>query len=638
MCGIAGFLTTRGRDFADPVIDAMARAIEHRGPDGRNVVLIDTDRAGETLAFGHLRLAIIDLHSGDQPFTSADGRLTLIYNGEIYNYLEIKDELIALGHAFRTTSDTEVLLTAWAQWGPDCLPRLRGMFAFALWDRRRNELVLARDPFGKKPLLLMEGEDGLVFASEFAGLAAHPSFTGRIDDNAIGDYLLWKYVPGNRTLIAGVTELPPGHYAIRGAGGIETRRYYSPPLPAPAAERRPLNDATIAAFRAELDEAISLRMRSDVPLGAFLSGGIDSSAIVALMAEQSPHPVRTFSIGFHDESYSELWASRLIAERFKTDHHELKIAPEDFLDTFDAVTWHRGAPLSEMADVPLYYLSKMAAKHVKVVMSGEGSDELLAGYPKHWGDQYVGRYHGIAPAALDPLLIGLPEKLLPYGQRRAAVLLRVARERSFLARQQAWFGLMNSADAARLAPDLMRDYRPFVWDQDPGPGIGSLHRGLYFDKTVWLPGTLLERGDRMTMAASIEGRMPFMDTKLTQFVAGLDDAAFLDGRTGKVILRRAMADILPPEILNRPKVGFRVPIHEWLRGRLRDFTRDMLLGSDSQFLRFADRARLETLLDEHDRKARNREKELWSILSLEVFLRQVKRAASGQASPSPKGE
>ncbi len=634
MCGIAGFTTDRGLAFAEHVIDSMTRAITHRGPDGRTSVLIDA--APKTLALGHLRLAIIDLATGDQPFVSADGRHTLIFNGEIYNYLEIRAELQALGHGFRTSSDTEVLLTAYQVWGAACLPRFRGMFAFAIWDARDRTLFLARDPFGKKPLLYLQDGDDLVFASEFASLACHPAFTGRIDEDALANYLIYKYVPGPNTLVGGVRQLPPGHHATWANGTLTMTRFYSPPLPdADPERRRPLNAGTISAFRDELDEAIRLRMRADVPLGAFLSGGIDSSAIVALMAQQSAQPVKTFSIGFQDDDYSELWASRLIAERYKTDHHELKIAPEDFLDKFSDVTWHRGAPLSEMADVPLYFLSHLAAKHVKVVMSGEGADELLAGYPKHWGNLYAQRYQSVIPALLDPLFLGAPLTVMPYEQRRAAILLRAAQSRSFLGRQAAWFGLMTEDDARKLCPGLFENYTPFVWDEDPGPDVGSLHRSLRFDKTVWLPGTLLERGDRMTMAASIEGRMPFMDIKLTAFVATLADDAFLKGRIGKQILRRAMVNDLPDVILHRPKVGFRVPVQDWLRGRLRDFMHDMLLGSDSHFGRYADRKRLMQLMDEHDRKVRNREKELWSILALEVFLRRLSQAASSTSDQGP---
>lgn len=632
MCGIVGFTTTPGRRPAGAqraVLGAMMDAIRHRGPDGDGVHLAPlAGAAGPALALGHLRLAILDLGTGDQPMRSADGRRVIVFNGEIYNYVELREELRAVGQVFRTSSDTEVLLAAWDQWGPDCFARLRGMYAFAIHEPATGRLILGRDPFGKKPLLWFRDGDDLVFASEFAGLAAHPAFCARIDPQGLAHYMRMKYVPGPATLIAGVTQLPPGHWAEFDGTRLTVRRHYGLPVQAgtpggPAA--LPWTEGTVRAFAGALTDAVRIRLRSDVPLGAFLSGGIDSSAVVAIMARETGRPVRTFSIGFTEAEYSELWAARLVAGRFGTDHHELTISPDLFLDKFEEVTWQRGAPLSEMADVPLYYLSKLAAGHVKVVLSGEGSDELLAGYPKHWGDFLAERYQRLVPAVLDPLLLDVPHRLLPYRFRRAAILLRAARERDFLARQQAWFGLMTAGDAAALCPGLFAGCRPFVWEEDPGPQVGPVARALAFDKTVWLPGTLLERGDRMTMAASIEGRMPFMDKDLAAFVATLPPQAFLDGRSGKTVLRRAMAGILPDEILTRPKVGFRVPVHEWLRGRLRGFARDLLTGADSRVGAFCDRSRMETLLGQHERAEVNREKELWALLALEVFLRQLDR-------------
>jgi asparagine synthase (glutamine-hydrolysing) len=299
------------------------------------------------------------------------------------------------------------------------------------------------------------------------------------------------------------------------------------------------------------------------------------------------------------------------------------MTPADFLDNFEAVTRHRGAPLSEMADIPVYLLSKLAARHVKVVLSGEGSDELLAGYPKHWGDLAVARYQRVAPAALDAPVLGGAAALAGYGGRRLQVLLRAARERDFVDRQAAWFGLMSRAEVRRLCPGL--PHRGFAWAEDPGDS-DPLQRALMFDKTVWLPGTLLERGDRLTMAASIEGRMPFMDTELAAFAAQLPPQAFLARRTGKQILRRAMAGVLPEPVLRRPKSGFRVPVHEWLRGRLRGFLHDMLLAPAAELAPWCDRAELGRLIAEHESGRRNREKELWSLLALEVFLRGLRPA------------
>lgn len=620
MCGITGFLTTAHAQRSAPLLSKMMSAIRHRGPDGDGQFIGQADRTGHTVALGHLRLAIVDLSTGDQPMDSDDGRYTIVFNGEIYNYIEIREELKAVSKQFRTTSDTEVLLQAFAHWGAACLSRFRGMFAFAIWDHVDQSLFVARDPFGKKPLLYMDRGGEFVFGSEFAALCQHPAFDPAVDPQAIARYLLYKYVPGPTSLVAGVQQLPPGHFGIWRDGTFTTHRYYAPPLQRPAAECLPMTDNVVAQFSAQLTDAVRLRLRSDVPLGAFLSGGLDSSAIVALMTRESGKPVETFSVGFDDDEFSELWAARKVAQAFGAHHHELCIAPDDFLESIESISWQRGAPLSEMADVPLYYLSKLAAQHVKVVLSGEGADELLAGYPKHWGEVYAARYHAVAPSLLDPVLLDAPRALLPYGQRRLGVALRAARERSFIDRQAAWFGLMTRQEAAILAPDL--DAAPFDWADD-APDLAPLHRALRFDKMVWLPGTLLERGDRMTMAASIEGRMPFMDTALAEFVSQLPDAAFLNGRVGKAILRQAMQPILPQEILNRPKSGFRVPIHKWLRGPMRDYLHDMLLGNDAVLAAFLDRTALLAMIDDHQRERHNREKELWSLLTLEIFLRQL---------------
>jgi asparagine synthase (glutamine-hydrolysing) len=626
MCGILGFTGFADDTAALAVAGRMVEALGHRGPDGSGV-WTTAAAGGRRLTLGHTRLAIIDLSdAAAQPFHWSEGgeSLTVVFNGEIYNYLELRDELAAAGYAFQTTSDTEVLLAAYAAWGADCLARFRGMYAFAIWDRRREVLFMARDPFGKKPLLYFRSGEDLVFASELVALAAHPGFRPDIDPAALAQYLLFKYVPGDGSLVAGVRELPPGHMATWSAGRLDIRRHYAPPLAEPDPARQlPWDAETIAAFRSELADAVRLRMRSDVPLGAFLSGGLDSSAIVALMAEQSDQPVRTFSVGFREEAFSELWAARLVAEAFGAEHHELELEPADFLDNFERVTRHRGAPLSEMADIPVYLVSRLAAEHVKVVLSGEGSDELLAGYPKHWGDLTVARFQRATPAALDPAMLR-GSTLLGYRGRRLQVMMRAAAERNFLDRQAAWFGLMDRAAARRLCPGLPWTETGFAWDDDPGPQTDPLQRALRFDKTVWLPGTLLARGDRLTMAASIEGRMPFMDTRLCAFAARLPREAYLAGRTGKQILRRSMAETLPRAILERPKAGFRVPVNEWLRGGMRPFLHDMLLGPSAECAPYCDRAALVALVAEHESGRRNREKELWSLLALEVFLRGLR--------------
>ncbi|PIB26756.1 asparagine synthase (glutamine-hydrolyzing) [Amylibacter kogurei] len=619
MCGIAGFTSPRSTSECRNILQRMTDAIAHRGPDGQGHFFTDTDSENSTIALGHRRLSIIDLAAGAQPFHIDDERYSITYNGEIYNYVELREDLRMLGEHFETQSDTEVLLRAFAHWGADCLNRLRGMFSFAIWDKQKQELFMARDPFGKKPLLYFRTDQHIVFGSEFASLVEHPDFENSLNENALAQYLIWKYVPGENTLVDGVAEIPPGHFAIWSERGFTIHKYYTIP---DQESLRDMNDDTVAEFREELSEAVRLRLRSDVPLGAFLSGGLDSSALVALMTEISGKPVKTFSIGFEDAEYSETWAARLVAEKYNSDHHELNITPDDYLSQIEPITWQRGAPLSEMADVPLHYLSHLAAKHVKVVLSGEGSDELLAGYPKYWGDNYIHNYQRFTPAPLDGA-IGMIHKNLPYKMRRLGVMLRAAGQRDFLDRQASWFGLLTPKDAATLAPDLFANYQPFVWDDERDNGESNLSRVLRFDKSVWLPGTLLERGDRMTMAASIEGRMPFMDTKLCEFVATLPPTAFLDGRVGKNILRLAMKDAVPQAVLDRPKSGFKVPIQKWLRGQLKDYAHELLFSNNSKSGAYYDRAVLHKIWIEHQSQKHNHEKQLWSLMSLEIFLRKL---------------
>lgn len=621
MCGIAGFTAPSDTSESSAILRAMTDAVAHRGPDadGHHIT---RSAGGDAVALGHRRLAIIDLAAGQQPLHLEDAGCSMVYNGEVYNYIELREELEAAGCGFTTRSDTEVVLRAYTQWGEAAFARFRGMFALAIWDARQNRLVLARDPFGKKPLMVFEFGGGLVFGSELAALAAHPAFSARIDPSRLADYLIWKYVPGSGTLLRGVTEVPPGHYGIWEGGALRLTRYFSIPEQIPAHMAPPVDAGVVADFRAALEDAVRIRLRSDVPLGAFLSGGVDSSAIVALMAQMTDRAVMTFSVGFEDAGFSELWAARLVAERYKTDHHELVIRPGDFLDQLEVVTRARGAPLSEMSDMPLHALSHLAAQHVKAVLSGEGADELLGGYPKHRAEALLVSAQSMLPRAFDSL-VGRLGGVLPYRFRRLSVLARAAQERDFVARQGAWFGLMGMTAAAKLAPGLFADYHPFAWAADPGPKTASLARALAFEKSVWLSGTLLERGDRMTMAASIEGRMPFMDKDLAAHVSGLGPRAFIDWGRGKAILRRAMSPDIPKEILDKPKAGFRVPVHLWLRGPMKDYAHDHLLGSNARLRDWLDRSAIQALWDDHQAQRINREKELWSLMTLEIFLRQV---------------
>ncbi len=622
MCGLAGWIAPAATAPGAGVIEAMTAAIAHRGPDGSGRVDAVTRDGGWRLALGHRRLAIIDPNGGVQPMHSADGRVSLVFNGEIYNFRDLRAELVSLGHLFRTQSDTEVLLEAYRAWGAACVTRLRGMFAFALWDAGRERLLLARDRFGKKPLYLWRGSSGaLVFGSEIKALLAHPAVPRRLDRASVAEYLSWRYVPGPHTLFDGIVKLRPGSWALWEGGRLAEASYWAPPDAGERATRDSPADP-VGAFTRLLDECVELRMVSDVPFGAFLSGGLDSSAVVALMSRHSDLPVNTFSVGYAEARYSELKYARVVAGAFRTNHHELEISAEDVISDLPALTAFRDAPVAEPADVPIHRLSREAARTVKMVLTGEGSDELLGGYPKHRAEPWVGLYQRAVPAAWHDRAVRPPAEALPYAWRRLKTVARVAGLRDPRVRLPRWFGAFTPAEVEGLLA-LAAEPR----ELDPAPfrvarRASALRRVLAFDQASWLPDNLLERGDRMTMAASIEARMPFMDHELALYLSRLPDRWRVRGLTGKVLLRRSMAGVLPPVVLDRPKVGFRVPVNEWFQGRLRGWVHDLLLGSGSLTREWYRRERLAGLVDEHVSGRRNHEKALWMLVTLELFQRR----------------
>jgi asparagine synthase (glutamine-hydrolysing) len=625
MCGIAGWIDWSRTPPAAATLGHMNDAIAHRGPDGDGTFFAQT-RDGTQIGLAHRRLAIIDLNTGAQPMHSADGAVTIVFNGEIYNFRELREELTARQHRFLTASDTEVIIAAYREWGPDSVSRLRGMFAFALWDAERERLVLARDPFGKKPLYLCRQPTRLLFGSEIKALLAHPAVQPKLDRHSVLDFLQYRYVPGPNTLFEGIAKLDPGNYAVWQDGQLSTTCYYRPPDGGGAAEAEAVEADPVAGFLATLDEAVRLRMVADVPFGAFLSGGIDSSAVVALMSRHSDLPINTFSVGFNEAQYSELGYARQVATQFKTNHHELIVAPEDIIDRLPEAIGFRDAPVAETADVPIWMLSQEAGKSVKMVLTGEGSDEILAGYPKHKYEPYVAMYQRLVPALLHDRLVEPLVDLLPYGCYRVRTLAHSFGLRDPMERLPRWFGALDLAERAKLvALDVAlrpADTRPFAGCRQPSP----LRRMLYFDQTSWLPDNLLERGDRMTMAASIEGRMPFMDTKLAAFVSRHKDSCRIRFGENKWLLRRAMEPILPRDILHRAKVGFRVPVNLWFRTVLKDYIRDLLLGPGSLTRDYYRRDALTQVLDQHVEGRTNHEKLIWSLMNLELFQRRYRLA------------
>lgn len=622
MCGIAGLIFPSSETGQLAALDAMGRAIAHRGPDDTGVLQATTADGAWQVGLLHRRLSIIDIATGHQPLGNAAGDVQIIFNGEIYNFQPLREELIALGHQFRTASDTETIVHAYVQWGEECVQHFRGMFAFAIWDARNNRVFMARDPFGKKPLFLWQQDGKLAFASEIKAILALPGVGSAAQANqaAIWDYFAYRYAPGPATLFEGIRKLAPGSTATWENGVLRERVYYTPPDSRPRVQV-PLPADPVATFLDKLDESVRIRMISDVPFGAFLSGGIDSSAVVALMSRHAGVPVKTFSVGFREGGFSELAYAADIARQFRTEHHELEVSVDQVIALLPDLVRFRDAPVAEPSDIPIYLLAKESRKTVKMVLTGEGSDEILGGYPKHVYERYAGHYQ-LLPGALRRGLIEPAIGALPYRFRRAKTAIVNLGLDAFDERMPRWFGMMSDQERARLvampAPARTRE---------AGLGCGdgansALRRILCFDQLSWLPDNLLERGDRMTMAASLEARMPFMDHELAAYVSSLPDDYRVRGRTTKWILREAMKQLLPQAILERPKVGFRVPVNEWFRGPMKDYLYEHLTGASSRTRHYYHSDALQQVLAEHVKGRQNHEKLLWSLLTLEIWHRQ----------------
>jgi len=623
MCGFIGVITNRDRvDSLSHYVESGLNQIEHRGPDEKSLSNYQCDKSNDALIFGHVRLSILDLNNGHQPFESEDKNVSLIYNGEIYNYVELRDELISLGQSFKENSDTEVVLKAYLYWGVDSFIKLRGMFSLAIWDSRSSTLLLARDRFGKKPLFYSKIPEGLGFCSEIKGLLELPSVDPSMNKVALSHYYKFRYVPSPYTLFEGIYKLPPGHYATFTSGKLVVSEYCNL-ADGTARQKSQLPKDPVDKFLSLFEESVKIRMRSDVSYGAFLSGGLDSSAIVAMMANLSSKPVKTYSVGFEDNSYSELKYARQVADAFNTDHHELVITSDDFINNIERLIAFRDAPISEPSDIAIYLLAREARKSVKMVLTGEGSDEVLGGYPKHVFERFHGLY-ALVPGFLRNQVVSPVVDNLPYRFRRIKTAISSYSDMDCRDRFPRWFGALNDEGNRNVCveefwarKDSALDYCFSCDDTN-----SSLRNILYFDQKSWLPDNLLERGDRMTMAASLEARMPFLDHELVDFVSTLPDSCRVRGTSTKWILREAMKRLLPKEILARPKVGFRIPVNDWFRGELKDYVYSMLLGKESKSVSFYHLPALRDILDQHSEGKRNHEKLIWTLLNLEIWCRQ----------------
>jgi asparagine synthase (glutamine-hydrolysing) len=624
MCGIAGWIAGPQAGLDQDTLQAMLRAIAHRGPDDSGTAQFRSHATGHDVFLGHRRLAIIDPEGARQPMCDDAAGLALTFNGEIYNFRQLREELSGLGYRFTRDSDTEVLLRAYQHWQCDVVDHLRGMFAFAIWDAGKERLLLARDRFGEKPLYLHESANGLCFASEIKALLRVPGVKCAVDPAAVWDYLAYRYVPGPQTLFSGIRKLQPGTKAVWERGKLTESRYWSPPDRGMSGSANPPADVA-GAFLSRLDEAVRLQMVSDVPFGAFLSGGLDSSMIVALMSRHNS-AVNTFSVGFGEAGYSELGYAGQVARHFGTTHHEITVTDRDLIERLPALVGFRDAPVSEPSDIPIHRLACEASRSVKMVLTGEGSDEILGGYPKHVAERLAPHYQRL-PGAVRRGLFAPLARALPYGFHRIKTAVANLNIEDWRERYVRWFGALSAAERDRLA--VLRSPRAAPVETAPfdaDPRCSSLRRMLYFDQTSWLPDNLLERADRMTMAASIEARVPFLDHELAAFVSTLPDRYRVRGRTTKWILRAAARNLLPERILSRPKVGFRVPVGEWFRGPMRDFLASHLQGAASMTRAYYEPRVLDGILAEHWSGRQNSEKLLWALLNLEIWHRHYVQA------------
>lgn len=602
----------------------MNRAIEHRGPDD------DGFYVNENVGLAMRRLSIIDLASGQQPIRNADGTKWIVFNGEIYNYQELRRDLDARGHKFYTNSDTEAIVHLYDEHGEDCLDFLRGMFAFAIWDTAEKSLFLARDRVGKKPLLYSHLSDGsLVFGSEFQAVLKHPNVGRTVEPAAIDAYFSYSCVPAPLTAYKEIRKLEPGHWLRWKDGEIETKRYW---LPKYTPKIKISEEEAMAETTRILRESVRLRMISEVPLGAFLSGGVDSSIVVALMAEESSQPVKTFSIGFAEQDYSELKYARRVAEHVGAEYNEFIVRP-NALEILPTLVRHYGEPYADSSAVPTYYVSKETRKHVTVALNGDGGDESFAGYERYAAMRLAERYHAI-PGILRKSLVEFPARLLPASELRRGRVRDAKRfiEAAGLPRVERYFR-WNSAFTAREKQELFtKDFKNETnganaidvlgnWFEKTN-GSGIVDAAMYADMMTYLPNDLLVKVDIASMANSLEARSPFLDHNLIEFAAALPESLKSRGADTKYLLKKVAARLVPKDVVYRRKMGFGVPIGSWLRGEMKEFLQEILLSDRSLNRGITNPAEVKRYVEEHTTAKKDHSFRLWTLLMLELWFQQ----------------
>jgi asparagine synthase (glutamine-hydrolysing) len=615
----------------EPTVRRMNDVLAHRGPDGEGIKIFQ-DR-DFTVGLGHRRLSIVDLSGGAQPMANEDESVWITYNGEIYNHLDLRGELERKGHRFRTRCDTEAILHAYEEWGTACVERLRGMFAFVIWDANRRQLFAARDRLGIKPFYYVDNEQEFICASEVKAIFASKEYRPKLNWQALPEYLTFGYLAGEDTLFQGVKKLLPGYWLLWKDGVSKLHQYWDIPAPNAESDLKSENEL-VQEFLERFRESVQLRLMSDVPLGVFLSGGLDSSAIAAVMAKQMSEPVKTFSVGFETDYYSEFGFARNVAAAIGADHHEVVLRPAQAFELLPRLIWHEDEPIRHISSVALYAVSDLARRHVKVVLTGEGSDELFAGYERYWATlfnlRWAAVYHRLVPQWLHrsciartlwkwPLPLSVKKKLshtfLNHSTAPEQIIfdnfyaLFPPRLHNQVFTKEAWNG-MQMCDPYKATMDYYRRL-------ENGCPLKQL---LYTDQKTYLVELLMKQ-DNMSMAASIESRVPFLDHPLVEFAARVPMNFKIHGFNGKYIVKQAMRQLLPPEIISRTKMGFPVPLRTWLDRGYNDLFHKILLSEPTRERNIFQDSFIRRLLVEHSQRTRDHTEALWTVLNIELWAR-----------------
>jgi len=619
MCGIAGWYGSSFSKDSSVLLKKMLGAIVHRGPDEEG------QHIEGPVALGIRRLSIMDVQGGHQPIPNEDRTVWVVFNGEIYNYLELRNELAAKGHVFTTQSDTEVIVHGYEEWGDDCVVRLNGIFGLAIWDSRRRRMLLARDPFGVKPLYYHDNGRRLGWASEIKALLVDPTIPRRVDLEALDLYLTFRFVPAPRTMFAQISKLAPGHRIIKDEQSCRVEQFAAGGT---TTDDRMTEQDWIGLLQERLEVAVRRQMMSDVPLGALLSGGVDSGAVVAIMSQLSNRPIQTFTVGFEDGGdVNELEEARKTSALFGTQHRDIRLTRIDYQQMLQKAVWHLDEPIATTSALAMYFVCQLAREHVTVVLTGQGADEPFAGYARYLGERYGALYRRLSEPFRNNLVRPLVE-CLPRHERLKRAVRSLGTEDVTKRFAQVYAVFPEGMKAELWQPGVVDDYglervhqvidywRRGVEDQEP------LVQMAYVDTRLSLSDDLLTYGDKMSMAASIEARVPFLDLEYMRLVERIPSALRISGKTHKYIHKKAIAKWLPQEVISRRKRGFETPLDRWFRSELSGYVRNMLLSRDSACLMYFRAKTIESLLNDHKRGRQDHQRQLFSLLTFELWHRQ----------------